>query len=213
MNVDLARDALIVVDVQNDFLPGGALGVKGGDEVIAPILGLLPRFELVVATQDCHPPGHVSFASASGAAPFTTGRTADGREQAFWPDHCLAGSRGAALAPGLAGDLDRRATLVLRKGTRRDTDSYSAFRENLDPRGERPNTGLGAWLAARGVRRVFVAGLALDFCVAWTAKDAAAEGFEAVVYLPGARSVFPENDPRTLDELERAGVTLRRQPA
>ncbi len=210
MRIDPALDALVVVDVQNDFLPGGALAVKDGDAVLEPIRALLPRFELVVATQDWHPPGHVSFASAAGAAPFTVGRTADGREQAFWPDHCVAGSPGAALAPALAADLDRRATLLLRKGTRPETDSYSGFRENLDPAGRRPSTGLGAWLGARGVRRVLVAGLALDFCVSWTARDALAEGLEAVVYLPGARSVFPENDAATLAGLEAAGVTVAR---
>ncbi|HZZ86103.1 MAG TPA: nicotinamidase [Anaeromyxobacteraceae bacterium] len=212
MRIDPGSDALIVVDVQNDFLPGGALAVADGGAVIEPIRALLPRFDTVVATQDFHPPGHVSFASSSGAVPYEVGRTADGREQAFWPDHCVAGSPGAALAPGLVADLDRRASLVLRKGTRRDTDSYSGFRENLDPTGQRPSTGLGGYLAARGVRRVFVAGLALDFCVAWTAKDAVSEGFEAMVYLPGTRAVFPENDARTTAELERAGVSIVRGP-
>ncbi|BDG07010.1 nicotinamidase [Anaeromyxobacter paludicola] len=212
MTVDPARDALLVVDVQGDFLPGGALAVPHGDAVVEPIRRLLPRFGTVVATQDFHPPGHVSFASASGAAPYAAGRTADGREQTFWPDHCVAGTPGAALGPGLAADLDRFATLVLRKGTRQDTDSYSAFRENLDPAGRRPSTGLGAWLGARGVRRVVVAGLALDFCVGWTARDAVAEGFQAGVYLPGARAVFPEHDARTLAELEAAGVAILRAP-
>ncbi len=153
MRLERISDALLVVDLQHDFLPGGALAVGHGDEVVAPIAALAPAFETVVATQDWHPPGHVSFASAHpGRRPFETLALPQGPQE-LWPDHCVRGTRGAALHPALP---DHALTLVLRKGTRREVDSYSAFRENVGPDGPRPTTGLGAWLAARGVRRVFV---------------------------------------------------------
>lgn len=205
MRPDPERDALVVVDLQHDFLPGGALAVAGGDAVVAPIAALAPRFATVVATQDWHPPGHVSFASSHpGAAPFTTLR-AEAGPQELWPDHCVRGTRGAALHPALP---DEALTLVLRKGTRREVDSYSAFRENVGPGGSRPTTGLGAWLRARGVRRVFVCGLARDFCVRATAVDAAAEGFEVTVLDDLTRAVFPDRSRETDAALRAGGVGL-----
>lgn len=205
MVLDRVKDALLVVDLQHDFLPGGALGVAGGDAVIPPIAELVRRFATVVATQDWHPPGHVSFASAHpGHGAYETIDLPQGPQE-LWPDHCVQGSRGAALHPGLP---DAALSLVLRKGTRRDVDSYSTFRENVGPAGDRPTTGLGAWLAARGVRRVFLAGLARDFCVRVSAVDAAAEGFEVVVLDDLTRAVFPERKVETDAELARAGVRL-----
>ncbi|HEY6100605.1 MAG TPA: nicotinamidase [Anaeromyxobacter sp.] len=205
MRLDREKDALVVVDVQHDFLPGGALGVAGGDAIVAPVAALAPRFATVVATQDWHPPGHVSFASThAGGKPFETVALPQGPQE-LWPDHCVQGSRGAALHPALP---DPAITLVLRKGTRRDVDSYSAFRENAGPDGRRPTTGLGAWLAARGVSRVFVCGLARDFCVRATAVDAAAEGFEVLVLDDLTRAVFPERRAETDALLDRAGVHL-----
>ncbi len=205
MPIDREKDALLVVDVQHDFLPGGALAVADGDAIVAPIAELAPRFTTVVATQDWHPPGHVSFASTHpGRKPFETAQLPQGPQE-LWPDHCVAGSRGAALHPGLP---DTALTLVLRKGTRRDVDSYSAFRENVGPDGLRPTTGLGAWLRARGVRRVFLAGLARDFCVRWSAEDAAADGFETVVLDDLTRAVFPDRRAETDTLLRRAGVRL-----
>jgi nicotinamidase/pyrazinamidase len=205
MRIDARRDALIVVDLQRDFLPGGALGVAVGDTIVEPIARLVPRFGVVVATQDWHPPGHVSFASAhSGAAPYTSTALPQGKQE-LWPDHCVQGSPGAALHPDLP---DKALTLILRKGTRRDVDSYSAFRENLGPDGERPSTGLGAWLRERGVKRVFLCGLARDFCVRASAVDAAAEGFDAVVLDDMTRAVFPERRAETDALLEAAGVRL-----
>ncbi len=199
------RDALLVVDLQHDFLPGGALAVPGGDAVVAPIARLAPAFQTVVATQDWHPPGHVSFASAHpGRRPYETLARPQGAQE-LWPDHCVQGSHGAALHPGFP---DRCATLLLRKGVRRDVDSYSAFRENVGEDGARPTTGLGAWLKARGVRRVFVVGLARDFCVRWTADDAAAEGLEAVVLDDLTRAVFPDRRAEVDAVLARAGVRL-----
>ena len=204
-----ARDALLVADIQYDFLPGGALGVRDGDAVIEPIAAILPRFATVVLTQDFHPPGHVSFASAHpGKAPFQT-IDLPGGPQALWPDHCLAGSHGAELHERLRSPaLDRHVTLVFRKGTHRDTDSYSAFRENAGARGRRASTGLGPWLSAREIERVFVVGLARDYCVAWSALDARAEGFACVVVDSCTRAVFPDTSARTDEELRRAGVTI-----
>lgn len=203
MAIHPQRDALLVVDLQRDFLPGGALGVAGGDEVVAPIAALAPRFGTVVATQDWHPAGHVSFASSHpGAQPFTTLARAVAPQE-LWPDHCVRGSPGAALHPALP---DEAVTLVLRKGTRREVDSYSAFRENVGPDGQRPTTGLGAWLRARGVTRVFLCGLARDFCVRFSAVDAAAEGFEAVVLDDLTRAVFPAQAAATDAAFQAAGV-------
>jgi len=205
MTPDPGRDALLVVDLQHDFLPGGALGVAGGDEVVGPIAALTPRFGTVVATQDWHPPGHVSFASAHpGAAPFTSLALPRGAQE-LWPDHCLRATAGAALHPALP---DAALTLLLRKGTRREVDSYSAFRENLGPDGARPTTGLGAWLRARGVARLFLCGLARDFCVRFSAVDAAAEGFEVVVLDDLTRAVFPARAAETDQALRAAGVRL-----
>lgn len=189
MRIDRDRDALLVVDLQNDFLPGGALAVPDGDAVVAPIAALAPAFATVVATQDWHPPGHVSFASAHpGRRPFETVSLQQGPQE-LWPDHCVRGTRGAALHEGLP---DEAVTLVLRKGTSREVDSYSAFRENVGPGGARSSTGLGAWLGARGIRRVLVCGLARDFCVRASALDAAAEGLETIVLDDLTRAVFPE---------------------
>jgi nicotinamidase/pyrazinamidase len=210
MAPDPEREALVVVDLQHDFLPGGALGVAGGDAVVGPIAALAPRFRTVVATQDWHPPGHVSFASSHpGAAPFTTLQRPAGPQE-LWPDHCVQGTPGAALHPALP---DAAVTLVLRKGTRREVDSYSAFRENVGPDGSRPTTGLGAWLRARGVRRVYVCGLARDFCVRASAVDAAAEGFEVTVLDDLTRAVFPERAAETDAALRAAGVALGRSAA
>jgi nicotinamidase/pyrazinamidase len=175
-------DCLVVVDLQYDFLPGGALAVPGGDEVIQIVRELMVHFDHVVATQDWHPAGHLSFASAHpGRRPFETIRAPYGR-QTLWPDHCLQGSRGAAFHP----DFDvARAELVLRKGFRREVDSYSAFVEN----DRSTPTGFAGYLRERGFRRLFFAGLALDYCVRWSVEDARAGGFEAVVVEDACRGI------------------------
>jgi nicotinamidase/pyrazinamidase len=207
MRIDPGSDVLLVVDVQHDFLPGGALAVPGGDAVVAPIAALAPAFRTVVATQDWHPEGHVSFASAHpGRRPYEALDLRHGRQE-LWPDHCVRGTPGAALHAGIP---DTAVTLVLRKGTRREVDSYSAFRENVGPDGSRPTTGLGAWLKARGVRRAFVCGLARDFCVRATAVDAAAEGLDAVVLDDLTRAVFPERRAEVDAALAAAGVRIAR---
>jgi len=207
MRIDGARDALLVVDLQHDFLPGGALAVRDGDEIVAPIARLAPAFYVVVATQDFHPVGHVSFASSHpGRKPFETVALAGG-EQELWPDHCVQGTHGAHIHPGFP---DRAATLILRKGMRKDVDSYSAFRENFGAGGQRSTTGLAAWLQARGVRRVFACGLARDFCVKWSALDAADAGFEVYVLDDLTRAVFPERRDEVDSALAEKGVRLAR---
>ena len=207
MRIDRSRDALLVVDLQHDFLPGGALAVNDGDEIVAPVARLAPAFDVVVATQDFHPMGHVSFASSHpGRRPYETIPLYGGAQE-LWPDHCVQGTRGAQIH---AGFPDRAATLILRKGTRKDVDSYSALRENLGPDGKRPSTGLAAWLQARGVRRAFVCGLARDFCVRWSALDAAEAGFETYVVDDLTRAVVPERRGEVDAELSARGVRLAR---
>ena len=179
-----SRDALIVVDVQNDFCPGGALAVPDGDAVIAVIHRIAPRFEHVLLTQDWHPPGHCSFASSyPGKKPF---------EQRLWPDHCVQGTRGAELHPDLRLD---RAELILRKGFRKEIDSYSAFFEN----DHATPTGLAGYCRERGLGRMFFAGLAFDFCVGFSAVDARKAGFEAVVVRDACRAIDVEGSVERME--------------
>jgi len=177
-----ATDCLIVVDVQNDFCPGGALEVKHGDEIVPLVNQLARRFENVVVTQDWHTPGHVSFASShAGKKPFETKRLRYG-EQVLWPDHCVQGTRGAELHDGL--ELPH-AQLVIRKGFHPKVDSYSGFLEA----DRKTKTGLDGYLRSRGVKRVYCVGLATDFCVAWTALDARRFRFESVVIEDACRAI------------------------
>jgi nicotinamidase/pyrazinamidase len=207
---DEAADALLVVDLQLDFLPGGALAVPQGDAVVAGIAALAPGFATVVATQDWHPRGHLSFASSHpGRRPFELLTLPHG-QQVLWPDHCVQGTPGAELHSALP---DPAITLVLRKGTRREVDSYSAFRENPGPDGRRPTTGLAAWLEARGLRRLFLCGLARDYCVKWSALDAAAAGFEVVLLDDLTRAVDPGSRAAVDAELRAAGVELAESAA
>jgi nicotinamidase/pyrazinamidase len=175
-------DCLVVVDVQYDFMPGGALAVPRGDEVVPVINGLVPRFENIVLTQDWHPRGHASFASAhAGKQPFETTRLAYG-DQVLWPDHCVQGTPGAAIHADLQAT---RAQLVIRKGFHGGIDSYSGFVEA----DRKTSTGLAGYLKERGIRRVFVCGLATDFCVAWTALDARAAGFDTTLVEDASRAI------------------------
>jgi nicotinamidase/pyrazinamidase len=176
------NDALLVVDVQNDFCPGGALAISNADEIIPRINRLAHAFPHVVLTQDWHPPGHVSFASAHpGRKPFEIIDLSYG-EQELWPDHCVQGTFGAAFHPTLAIP---HAELIMRKGFHRDIDSYSVFFEN----DARTPTGLAGYLRERGLTRVFIAGLAFDFCVRFSAEDATRLGFEAVIVEDATRAI------------------------
>jgi nicotinamidase/pyrazinamidase len=169
-----ADDVLLVIDVQNDFCPGGNLAVPRGDEVVGVLNRLAGQFANVVVTQDWHPPAHASFASSHvGKKPYDTVELAYGR-QVLWPDHCVQASQGAALRADLAIP---HAALVLRKGFHPGIDSYSAFYEN----DRTTTTGLAGYLRARGLRRAFIAGLAFDFCVRYSAEDACSEGFPTFV--------------------------------
>jgi len=177
-----AQDCLLVIDVQNDFMPDGALAVPHGDEVVPVINRLAPAFGHVVMTQDWHPAGHASFASShAGRAPFQTTPLAYG-EQVLWPDHCVQETPGAALHADLCIP---HARLVLRKGHHADVDSYSAFLEA----DRTTRTGLAGYLREHGVTRVFCVGLATDYCVAWSALDARTAGFEVVVIEDACRAI------------------------
>lgn len=191
---------LLVVDVQNDFCPGGALAVNDGDAVVPVINRLAGRFAHVVLTQDWHPPGHHSFASQHPERqPFESVELGYG-PQTVWPDHCIQGSRGAGFHPGLD---TARAELVLRKGFRVAIDSYSAFTEN----DRRTSTGLAGYLRERGLRRIFLAGLATDYCVAWSALGAVSAGFEAVLIEDACRAIdLGGSLRRAREELRAAGV-------
>jgi nicotinamidase/pyrazinamidase len=193
-------DVLVVVDMQNDFLPGGSLAVAGGHEIIHPIEGLAERFDNLVMTQDWHPADHVSFASNHpGKQPFETIELSYGT-QVLWPDHCVVGSPGAAFAPGLRLP---GAQLVIRKGFRRAVDSYSGFREA----DRRTPTGLAGYLRERGLTRLFICGLATDFCVGWTAIDARAEGFDTYVVEDACRAIDTAGSlARAWNDMAAAGV-------
>ena len=194
-------DALLVIDMQLDFLPGGTLAVKDGDAILPGINALAARFDHVILTQDWHPRGHISFASTHGRQPFTdTVRAAYGT-QTLWPDHCIQGTPGAALHPAL--DIPH-AELILRKGFRREIDSYSAFTEND---GVTP-TGLAGYLRERGLTRLFFTGLAYDFCVGFSALAAARLGFESLVVEDLSRAVAL---PGTVDKTNSAFTTANIQ--
>ena len=199
--------ALIVVDVQPDFLPGGALGVPEGDRILAPIRALLERFPfgLAVATQDWHPRWHVSFASSHpGRKPLEV-IDVHGHEQTLWPDHCVQGTPGAELSRDLPWE---RISAIIRKGAQAEVDSYSGFRNNWDARGERPPTGLAGYLRERGVEEVYICGLARDFCVKWTAEDAIEAGFRTTVLWELTRPVVAASDAVVMEGLRRRGVRV-----
>ncbi len=195
-----AGDVLVIVDVQNDFCPGGALAVPDGDSVVPVINRIAPAFAQMVLTQDWHPPGHQSFASSHpGRQPFETIEAAYG-PQTLWPDHCVQDSPGAAFH----ADLETvRAEMIIRKGYRAEIDSYSAFFEN----DHKTATGLRGYLRERGLGRAFLCGLAADYCVAYSAIDAAKDGFEAVVIEDACRAIDLDGSLATAREaMTQAGV-------
>jgi nicotinamidase/pyrazinamidase len=195
-------DVLIVVDVQNDFCPGGALAVADGDQVVDVLHGVAPAFEHIILTQDWHPPGHHSFACVhQGKRHFDLIEVAHGM-QTLWPDHCVQGTWGAEFHPSLHLP---QVELILRKGFRPHIDSYSAFFEN----DRTTPTGLGGYLRERGLTRVFLAGLAYDYCVGYSALDARRLGFEAVIVRDACRAIDLDGSVAKIEsEFAQAGVVL-----
>lgn len=198
----MAGEALVVIDLQNDFCPGGALAVTGGDEIVPLVNDMIRNTEHVVLTQDWHPAGHSSFASShQGSKPFETITMPYG-EQTLWPDHCIQGSLGADFHSGLAWT---KAELVVRKGFRTAIDSYSAFFEN----DHKTPTGLAGYLKERGIGSIVLAGLATDFCVAYSALDAVKQGFETSVRLDACRGINLNGSVDAMvKRMREAGVKL-----
>lgn len=199
----MADEALVVVDVQNDFCPGGALAVQGGDEIVPLVNQLIREHDHVVLTQDWHPAGHLSFASSHpGKAPFELTQMPYG-PQTLWPDHCVQGTWGAEFHPVL--DVTK-AELIIRKGFRREIDSYSTFYEN----DRKTTTGLEGYLKDRGIRKVTLVGLATDFCVAYSAIDACQHGFEVTVRLEACRAIDLNGSLEAmLQQMKDAGALIR----
>ena len=198
----MSQTALIVIDVQVDFCPGGALAVTGGDDIVAPVNKLMTQFETVILTQDWHPVGHSSFASSHGQkAPMELIQMPYGT-QVLWPDHCIQGSAGAAFHPALQTD---RADLVIRKGFRPQIDSYSAFFEN----DQTTPTGLDGYLKTRSISKLIMVGLATDFCVAYSAVDAAKLGYHVRVFQPACRAIDMDGSlVAACQTMHSAGVEL-----
>jgi nicotinamidase/pyrazinamidase len=203
-----SNTVLLIIDLQNDFCPGGSLAVEAGDEVVPLINRIMPAFTRVVATQDWHPPDHVSFATSHpGRRPLDV-VVADGVRQVLWPDHCVQGSLGAQLHPRLD---QARIGLVLRKGMRRGLDSYSAFFEN----DHRSDTGLRHYVKGMKIKELFICGLATDYCVFATAQDARKLGFRVTLVRDACRGVdFPKGSvEQAIADMQRAGVRITESTA
>jgi nicotinamidase/pyrazinamidase len=198
------NDALIVVDVQNDFVPGGALAVTDGDQIVGPINELGLKFRMsnnhIIFTQDWHPKGHHSFASVyAGKNPFDPIEGIEGIGPVLWPDHCVQGTEGAEFHPNLDVSL---AHLIIRKGYNPNIDSYSAILEN----DKKTETGLAGYLNNKGITRLFICGLALDYCVNFTAQDAALKGFEVVVIEDLTRGINEETVKSSMEQMTSTGI-------
>lgn len=207
VNFDRDHAVLLLVDIQPDFMPGGSLATHEGDQIVEPVRALMEsdKFRHFAATQDWHPPGHISFASShSGREPMEAIELY-GHEQTLWPDHCIPGSAGAQLHQGLALN---RLDVIVRKGTDLKVDSYSGFRNNWNPQGDRPSTGLAGYLKDRGIKEVFICGLARDVCVKWTAEDAVEAGFQVKVLWDLTRPVDPSTDDQVREDLRQRGVEV-----
>lgn len=202
----MSNEALIVIDMQNDFCEGGTLAVPGGNAIVPMVNRLIARHDHVILTQDWHPPGHASFASTwPGAGPFSA-RDFPYGPQTLWPDHCVQQTPGAAFHPDLKIG---KAQMVVRKGFHPGIDSYSAFREN----DRVTRTGLDGYLKERGFTRLVMCGLALDYCVAWSALDARQAGFEVAVVEPATAAIdLDGSKARMLAEMQQAGITLEAMP-
>jgi nicotinamidase/pyrazinamidase len=197
-----ANEALILIDIQNDFMPDGALAVPEGDQIIMPVMELATVFDNVILTQDWHPIRHSSFASAhAGKQPFETTEMPYGT-QVLWPDHCVHGTLGAEMR--LPPWIMDKAQMTIRKGFRREIDSYSAFMEN----DQKTATGLAGALRERGIDHVYLAGLALDFCVGFSALDARKAGFDVTVVEKATRGIAPESITERKAQMIEAGVRI-----
>ncbi len=204
--VEKQSAALLVIDMQYDFLPGGALGVDDGDAIIDPIGSIMGKdlFGTIVATQDWHPANHISFASRHNKKNLESIQLY-GHEQILWPDHCVQNAPNTRIYEGLPLDT---VDVFIRKGADPQIDSYSAFRNNWAPDGSRPRTGLAGYLRDRGVKQVFVCGLARDVCVKWTCEDAADDKFDTTILWDLSRSVNPSQDDQLRHYLEKKGVKV-----
>ncbi|MCM4155110.1 bifunctional nicotinamidase/pyrazinamidase [Gramella sp. AN32] len=199
-------NTLIIIDVQNDFMPGGKLPVPAGDEVLPVINGLQPKFELVVSTQDWHPKGHASFATSHGASEFETIKI-NGLDQILWPEHCIQDSEGAQFHPELKTD---RIESIFRKGTSPKIDSYSGFYDNAHLK----STGLSGYLKDKGASQLYFTGLAGDYCVYYSVKDALAEGFEVFLIEDATRPIDEKNFEKVkIDILRRGGKIIQSKDA
>lgn len=195
--------ALLLIDLQNDFLPGGSLAVADGDAILPVINAIQENFDLVVATQDWHPPGHQSFASNHAGKQVFEQITLNGLPQVLWPDHCVQGSHGAAFTSAVNWN---RTEAIFRKGTNPAIDSYSGFYDN----GHQKATGLGAYLKGRGVTHLYLAGLAADYCVYFSAKDARAEGFTTYLIEDATRAISKKGlETARRDILARGGFLVK----
>ena len=211
MSHPLKNSALLLVDIQPDFLPGGALACFQADRILPGVSHLVEQslaqgsFNCMVATQDWHPAGHISFASSHpGTQPFNNITLYD-QPQTLWPDHCVVGTHGASLAEGVNWDA---MNLIIRKGSDPAVDSYSAFQENFGPDGQRPTTGLAGYFRERQVELVYIAGLARDVCVLWSAQDAQQLGFKAHIIWDLCAPVTPESDANTRQRCKELGIAI-----
>ena len=201
--INRASDALIIIDPQLDFCPNGALAVEGGDQIMADISAFSANFDEIILTQDWHPADHASFAANhQGVAPFSLIEL-DYGPQVAWPTHCVQGTKGAEFHPDL-GEAVQRAKLIIRKGYRPHIDSYSAFFEN----DRKTATGLTGYLREKGMKRLFLVGLAYDYCVAYSALDGAAEGFDVIVQKPLTRAISPNSAAEMEEKMRAAGVMI-----
>lgn len=190
--------AFLIIDIQNDFLSGGALAVPDGDAIIPVVNRLQQQFDLVIATQDWHPPGHKSFASSHPGRNVFDKTDLNGLEQVLWPDHCIHNSFGAAFHPALE---QQRIEAIFRKGTDPEIDSYSGFYDN----GHRKSTGLAGYLREKGVEQVYIAGLAADFCVYYSVRDALSEGFDTFLIEEGTRAINPQEYGKIREDIKARG--------
>ena len=190
--------ALLLIDIQNDFIPGGSLAVEGGDEIIEVVNALQQNFRLIVATQDWHPPHHKSFASKHDGKKLFEEIELNGLPQVLWPDHCVQGTLGAGFSDRLQMN---RVEAIFRKGTDEEIDSYSGFFDN----GHRKSTGLADYLRGKQVTEVFIAGLAADYCVYYTAKDAIAEGFTTYIIEDAVRAISADGFNQAKDDIRGGG--------